>query len=434
MFVLGGCNLTETKYNSNITDAVYLDTVFNSGYSDEQIVEKLLERRRYYLDNFSDKLGLLKAYEREDFARTYVNDTNKAYLKEFPGALNLKSLLKKAKVSEADADSIKAQKIYQFVVENFKDEVPLYRSLPEYLNPISYFTAYGHGQCGVAASLVTILAEAAGLKTAMYELSGHVVAIIYHNNAWRIYDALAPANMIYENGLALDHLKMEELGAQAKLKLYNYEYGSRENNYARRHENYSESKTMPKLYMYPFAKYHFLRKLYLTSTDNAYDQVQKIPAEEFIHKYDQYMSNYLLEIKLKDFKPGDVLNSSMPITGVFIQIPQNNSYQNFAAEKKAFMHTRFINIQLSSEEDIKKRRSKYYKLANDEWPITKIVPSFINSKKLKFDYLDFSMVINHLEPVQPKQVIFHNLDQLKSIIPEAKILILSHYSKDLKLI
>lgn len=59
------------------------------------------------------------------------------------------------------------------------------------IHPIRGLNGYGYGICGHTASWLSCLCRAAGLKTRIWELTGHTVAEVYFNGGWHMLDGNA---------------------------------------------------------------------------------------------------------------------------------------------------------------------------------------------------------------------------------------------------
>jgi len=56
-------------------------------------------------------------------------------------------------------------------------------------NPVKFFNVYGYGHCDDAAANLAMLCRAAGLQARVWLLRGHVVAEVFYNQAWHMFDA-----------------------------------------------------------------------------------------------------------------------------------------------------------------------------------------------------------------------------------------------------
>jgi hypothetical protein len=59
------------------------------------------------------------------------------------------------------------------------------------IHPITGLNGYGYGICGHTSAWVSALCRAAGLKTRIWELTGHTVAEVYFDDGWHMLDANA---------------------------------------------------------------------------------------------------------------------------------------------------------------------------------------------------------------------------------------------------
>jgi hypothetical protein len=59
------------------------------------------------------------------------------------------------------------------------------------LHPVRALNGYGYGICGHVAAWMKCLWTAAGLKSCVYELSGHTVSEVYYKDAWHMFDGNA---------------------------------------------------------------------------------------------------------------------------------------------------------------------------------------------------------------------------------------------------
>ncbi len=55
-------------------------------------------------------------------------------------------------------------------------------------DPVKFLNVYGYGFCDDSAATFSVLAKAAGIKSRIHGLSGHVVAEAYYNGAWHMFD------------------------------------------------------------------------------------------------------------------------------------------------------------------------------------------------------------------------------------------------------
>lgn len=414
-------------YHNN--DFEFLTKVFKKKDNQEYLIKSLLKRRSYFVDRFLDRKGLLYTYENEAGIFSYRN--------EMPGPIQMstknfytpKRVIQEIAINKDDTDAQKSKKIFDFVVNHFEEAIPLYRAA-EYMSPISYLNTYQHGQCGVAASLVGTLANYFGLKARIYGLSGHVVASIYHDGAWRVYDAMRPELMHMVNGLPATISEMVELGRQGKVGEFSEIYASTEDNYIQK-TNFKDMKEIAwtlrskeRIILYD--------RLFMTGTDNSYNQTKDLNSKEyssraFLKKYEKYSSNYIKEVALDDLKLGLKVKNFAPISGVFIQLPEGFDLGSLSSKDYPELVTVFINVLADMQEMAKDREPVYFNLAKDLWPRAMVKAKVFKDSKLRHDYFDLSLALNHLEPKPSYELDLTSLDRFRSKVRGCKLLIVSQY-------
>jgi hypothetical protein len=56
------------------------------------------------------------------------------------------------------------------------------------IDPVSFFNFMGYGLCGFRANVFAVLCEKAGLRSRVWNVSGHTFPEVYYNGAWRLLD------------------------------------------------------------------------------------------------------------------------------------------------------------------------------------------------------------------------------------------------------
>lgn len=85
------------------------------------------------------------------------------------------------------SDEQRAIAIWKFLVDWRYHDYPA-ESYGEIHDPVKLINVYGYGFCDDSAAAFCQLASAIGLKTRSYGLDGHVVAEVFYDDAWHMFD------------------------------------------------------------------------------------------------------------------------------------------------------------------------------------------------------------------------------------------------------
>ena len=92
-------------------------------------------------------------------------------------------------INDSMTDREKALAIWRFVSENSYHYFPAEELGDELHDPVIFFNVYGYGFCDDFARNLSLLWEAAGLRTRLWVLAGHVVSEVYYDGAYHMMDA-----------------------------------------------------------------------------------------------------------------------------------------------------------------------------------------------------------------------------------------------------
>ena len=222
----------------------------------------------------------------------------------------------------AKTDKEKAIAIWQFIYNNrHYFQPPSSKQYGDDINnPVKCLNVYGYLYCGGNAMITGILAKMAGLDARYWGLSGHLVAEIYFDNKWNIFDA--ELGTFYLNRDNKTIAGMDELEKDPWLveRTFHPDYVGRRQCQPRATINISrseENKSVARWYATP--ENNRVRELNL---DNQYEMNLTLrPGEKIILRWDnigKYQSNLFFT------EPPIYAN------GKIIYIPDltNNSYRN----------------------------------------------------------------------------------------------------------
>lgn len=418
-------------YKNN--DYEFLNYLLKKETDEETISSSLIKRRAYFLEHFLEPEKLLEAYEKNKAIYSFKNstDTQVRYQPDF--LLTKSRLIRELDINDKDTDLMKSLKIYKFVASNFEELKPLYRETKEYVAPTSYFNTYYHGQCGVTASLVAYLAHNIGLEAIVYSLGGHLIACIYHDGAWRVYDAMRPDLMRIVNNLPATIDEMVYLGKQKQLKDFSDLYATTENNLIKQN-NFTQSLPEPYFMLRPQEKLLLYDKLFMISTDNSYSQTKDkndkdFSSDEFLKRYGEYSANHIRVLELDDIDLELEIQNFFPISGVFIELPEDFDMKKLKEKDFPYIETEFVNVQAGRQTLAKDRRAIRYTLADGKWPSMKVKAELLKTEGLKKQYLDLSKSLHHLEPSPSYSFKLKGLKDFRSKLKGSKLLIVSHNAK-----
>ena len=93
--------------------------------------------------------------------------------------------------------------IFRFnsVKNNRSHSSPLFKS-EELHYQVQFLSIYGRGLCDDDAKNIDYLANQYNLKSRIWHLKGHVVADVYYNNKWHIFDPYSLGIVKYNNEIA----------------------------------------------------------------------------------------------------------------------------------------------------------------------------------------------------------------------------------------
>lgn len=90
-------------------------------------------------------------------------------------------------LEESMSDRDKAVAIWSFLKDNRYHDQPAHNGIETH-DPVRYLNVYGYGFCDDSATNFMALAEAAGLKSRVWGLSGHVVSEAFFDGDWHMLD------------------------------------------------------------------------------------------------------------------------------------------------------------------------------------------------------------------------------------------------------
>ena len=94
------------------------------------------------------------------------------------------------------------KEIFKFVVENREHDEPMDES-EEAHDPVKFFNVYGYGFCDDAATNFAKLVISAGMPARILGLPGHVVAEVYYDGGWHLFD---PDGEVYYSDPVSGHI------------------------------------------------------------------------------------------------------------------------------------------------------------------------------------------------------------------------------------
>ena len=291
----------------------------------EQLLSQVAEKRENYLDSFADRTRFLQDLEKmTPVLRMENSGPDLVDLKTVPLFYDLKSIQEEIGTHPEDSPAVQIRKIYEFVRKRRKHTYPLHEN-NELHNPPRFFSVYGCGFCDDASSNLALLAARYGFKAKTWWLEGHVVAAVFHDGTWRVYDPDGLGIVEYKGEVA-DTETMVRLAKQNKLPACNELFGTTENN--RLTEVYPDFEPdNPRISLLPFEKRLFYDRACMLTNDGHYlEQFQDKGA--FLKEYDNVLANYARVIPLDTFMESSknekgelVLEDYFPFAGVFVRVP-----------------------------------------------------------------------------------------------------------------
>lgn len=112
-------------------------------------------------------------------------------------------------LDDSMTDRDKAVAIWSFLKENRYHDQPAHNDI-EIHDPVRYLNVYGYGFCDDSATNFMALAEAAGLKSRVWGLSGHVVPEAYYNGDWHMLDPDGEIYYLDDDGENISSIKTLE--------------------------------------------------------------------------------------------------------------------------------------------------------------------------------------------------------------------------------
>jgi hypothetical protein len=110
----------------------------------------------------------------------------------------------------AISDKQKALHLYQFLNGQQTFSKPVSTQSKLLHQPARFLQSFGAGQCDDASSVLCALAIKAGLKARLYHLNGHIVAELFYDNAWHMFDANNGIVIKNEQGKILSVKEIED--------------------------------------------------------------------------------------------------------------------------------------------------------------------------------------------------------------------------------
>ena len=291
----------------------------------EQLLNQVAEEREKYLDSFADRACFLSDLEKKTPALRMENTgPDLVDLNAAPLFYDMKSIEEEIGIRPDDSPAVQVRKIFEFVRKRRKHTYPLHEN-SELHNPPRFFSVYGCGFCDDAASNLALLATRYGFEAKTWWLEGHVVATVFHDDKWRVYDPDNLGIVEYEGEVA-DTDTMVRLAKQNKLPALNDLFGTTEDN--RLTGVYPDFEPdNPRIFLLPFEKRLFFDCAYMLTNDGHY--LEKLREKDaFLKEYDGVLANYARIVPLQALmdRPNNengelVLEDYFPIAGVFIRTP-----------------------------------------------------------------------------------------------------------------
>lgn len=373
-----------------------------------QTLKHILAQRKAFESKFSSVPELLISYNVDSVVS--LSNTSDAHITLDPAPFFYDRSDIDRIISPLDSESSKEhlERIFEFAKTRHAHSIPLYES-GSFHDPLLYINTLGTGFCDDAASLVASLASAAGFKARTLWLSGHVVAEVFFEDKWRVFDADA-LGLLHENGEFASHDYIVGLAKSNKLSQYNAEFASTEDNEARddfvRYDKFSRS---PRLKFFPMETRYFLDRAFVLTTNG-----RKL-AERFQSKSDfqnnfQAIGNLVREIPLDPLRLSTSEDSLLvqdyfPFVAVFLRVP---------GQKHSFAAGDLPLAEVESES-----------LDPGVW----LPARAIDIASAKDTILDLSLALKNLENDPSFSIRIKNLAKLARVAREARLLVVQIYSR-----
>jgi hypothetical protein len=265
-----------------------------------------------------------------------------------------------------------------------------------------------------------------------------VLCGIYHDEAWRIYDAYPEGIGLvvnqYDKVVSVDQLVY--LAQEGQLDKFNKEIGSVENNFFQeitRLDSFQD----PTIHMNSRREIKFYEDLFIFALDNyskqLYNRNKKRPytQKEFLAIYNKIINNFSVEtiIDNKVVKK-DRLTIAEPyqITSLIIQIPKTYHKEGTRYPE---IFTNFSHYYWKKQTKEKNGRKKLVQLfwKDDNYPSMWLKPRVVIGKG-KYDYLDYSYGVNKFDAYSNHKVTLRNMKEFIADIKQAKVITVHNYAKE----
>ena len=392
-----------------------------------KVFKKLEKTRKDFLNKFNKPVELLAKLEQGKHKHQFSNSTKEAVIVKNPDLFpHMDKITKDIGIETKDSDAVKAEKIYNYFKAHFKKKYPLYSS-PELHNPVTFFSTYGSGRCDDTARNLAMLAKHYGLNSSVLSLNGHLVCSIAYDNENRIFDPHT-LGLTKEDGKVIGYKRFVELAQQEHFEAFNQEIASTEDNKFRPPEEFK----IPGINFSFVAEENksFFEDLYIVDASTPLAENHIITRHfkkrsQFFDYYGDVVANFTSEIPVKYLSNNAKLASSFPILAAYVQIPKGKA-KKIATNKLPYS---VVEPNIIYKDPT---QGAIRVLAAQKFNASHLEPAEkLSSGKLTHDYLDISAGLNRLFfPGPSRRVRVANLEPIKILYPEAKLILVQLYAKN----
>lgn len=379
--------------------------------SDKSYKYRILEERSTLIDEYYRVSDFLTAYPENKKLALLTNTTSEVLFADFSKAFYTFTRIE-SELGRVERNHSGALKLYEYFADKYVFTKSQYYHQLEKMDYTPYFfSVSSSGFCNSAAANFVYLAQHYGFPARVVKLEGHVVAEIFYENGWHMFDPSYARYILNDYGSVASIL---EVNALAKNNFFSDPYYSKafssksEFRYPKK-LSVSEINPVYSFMLFPQERVLFYDDLWMLTTDGVTVE-QEYADQPFISIHSAKVANFVREIPLsalsEEMKKHIEIDSVFPLAGAFIYLPNHFNKNNFVT-----MNLPQVQIQtkrLRQDQHYYEMPIRYYQIRDKS-------------------YISLSEFILNFEDVYSTKIVIKNIGNIFKISQQAKLILLYQY-------